>query len=73
MWEEKLLQNGVKKKREDRGNKKHMLGGKEIQFPLVEGKREATKSEATRWKHSSGSCYLSSYTATFVSPFLFFF
>lgn len=37
-------------------------------FLWSRGKREATKSEATRWKHSSGSCYLSSYTA-----FSFFF
>lgn len=38
MWEEKLLHNG-----EDRGNKKHMLGGKQIQFPLVEGKKGSHK------------------------------
>lgn len=72
MWEEKLLHNGVRKEKTE-ATRNTCLVANRSSFLWSGGKREATKSEATRWKHSSGSCYLSSYTATFVSPFLFLF
>lgn len=58
-----------KKKKKDTSNKKHMLGGIHIQFPLEKEGEEATKNKATRWKHSFSSHYLSSYTGTFVLLF----
>lgn len=62
IWEERVLPHG-----EERGNKKHMLGGVRIPFPFGEGER---KPQRTRWKHSFSSDYLSSYTGTFVWLFL---
>lgn len=60
-------QRGKKEREKIQGNKKHMLGGKRIQFPERVG--GSTENKATRWQHSWGSYYLSSYTVTFVWRF----
>lgn len=59
---------GKKKKRRYRQQETHAWWQT---YPVSFGERErgrgeATKNKATRWKHSFGSYYLSSYTVTFV-------
>lgn len=68
IWgKESVTQRRGKKEKKETSNKKHMLGGVSS-FLRREGE-EATKNKAIRWKHSSSSYYLSSYTLTFVSLF----